>query len=203
MINCALAPLAPYHLLKNMFAHKSKMPSNDPPLTDIKILVTRAGRQAQDFSEKLSALGASVIAMPLVEFAPPDSWQELDQAIDRLAQYDWIIFASSNAVRSFMERLNKTAGESALRLPLPGCETAETGTPCVPEKPSKSLPLQAVIGQTKAKIGVIGESTGKAVQLAGLSVDFQPDTFIAEDFVANFPGYPNLTGVKILCPERT
>jgi uroporphyrinogen-III synthase len=150
------------------------MTTNEQPLTGVNILVTRAAHQAKEFSAKLSKLGATVMEMPLVEFTAPDSWEELDLSITRINAYDWIIFASSNAVRSFVERLAVLKG---------------TGTAC-PD-----------LAQIKARIAVIGESTAKAAHKAGLTAIFQPDSFIAEDFVANFPGYPNLSGVKILWPR--
>lgn len=150
------------------------MTTNDKPFAGVKILVTRAAHQAKDFSEKLSALGASVIEMPLVEFTPPDSWQALDQAIADLEQYHWIIFASSNAVRSFVGRLTtlRNSGEACFEL-----------------------------AQLKSKIAVIGESTARVAQQFNLSVNFQPRSFIAEDFVDEFPNYPKLSGVRILWPR--
>lgn len=75
------------------------------PLDKYKILVTRAAEQAPDVSEKLIALGAIPIEVPLISIGPPDSWEPLDQALQNLPQFDWIVFASANAVDSCLKRM--------------------------------------------------------------------------------------------------
>jgi uroporphyrinogen III methyltransferase / synthase len=75
------------------------------PLKSKTVLVTRAAEQASQFSELLQAQGATVIDMPALEIHPPSSWQALDAALDRLAQFDWLILTSANAVTFFLERL--------------------------------------------------------------------------------------------------
>ncbi len=76
-----------------------------------KILITRAREQSGDFSTQLKKLGAEVIEFPTIEIVPPTRWKELDQAIDRLESYDWIIFTSANGVNFFWKRL-KERGKS-------------------------------------------------------------------------------------------
>jgi uroporphyrinogen III methyltransferase / synthase len=78
--------------------------SKTHPLTNISIVVTRAGHQASELTSKLVALGASVIELPTIEIIPPESWQSVDQAIARIDEYDWILFASTNAVHYFISR---------------------------------------------------------------------------------------------------
>jgi uroporphyrinogen III methyltransferase/synthase len=43
----------------------------------------------------------------MIEILPPDSWQELDDAIASLADYDWVVFASVNAANAFGGRLER------------------------------------------------------------------------------------------------
>jgi uroporphyrinogen-III synthase len=76
----------------------------DLPLLGKKILVTRAGQQGQDFANRLIDLGAEPVLMPMIEISPPDSWHQLDQAIKNIDTYQWLLFASSNAVISFTNR---------------------------------------------------------------------------------------------------
>ncbi|BCL33835.1 uroporphyrinogen-III C-methyltransferase [Nostoc sp. MS1] len=76
------------------------------PLTGKTILVTRSVGQSNQFSDRLTAFGATVIEMPTLEIVPPSSWEELDQAIANLSQFDWLILTSTNAVDYFFERLN-------------------------------------------------------------------------------------------------
>lgn len=74
------------------------------PLVGLRILVTRSRNQAGELSSRLSKLGAEPIEIPVLEIEPPDSWEPLDAALDQVAEYDWIIFASTNAVDSFVDR---------------------------------------------------------------------------------------------------
>jgi len=75
------------------------------PLFGRRILVTRPQDQAADLSQPLEALGAEVDFQPaIVISAHPDPTQ-LNQALDRLATYDWVVFSSSNGVRYFLKHL--------------------------------------------------------------------------------------------------
>jgi uroporphyrinogen III methyltransferase/synthase len=79
------------------------------PLFGQKIVVTRAPDQAPEFSERLRALGADAIELPVISIQPPEDPAPLDQAIERLSSYEWLIFTSVNGVRFFMERLDYSA----------------------------------------------------------------------------------------------
>ncbi len=74
-------------------------------LLDKRILITRPRAQAADLSDKLIAFGAQPIVFPTIEIAPLADTAELDRAIERLSQYQWIIFTSVNGVKAFWERL--------------------------------------------------------------------------------------------------
>ena len=78
------------------------------PLFGQQVVVTRAAEQAAQFSEKLRALGADVIEMPVISLAPPLDCGPLDRALASLEQYDWLIFTSVNGVRFFMNRLDQS-----------------------------------------------------------------------------------------------
>ena len=78
------------------------------PLFGKKIVVTRAPDQAAELSEKLRTLGADAIELPVISIGPPQDPAPLDQAIERLATYDWLIFTSVNGVRFFLERLDRS-----------------------------------------------------------------------------------------------
>ena len=72
------------------------------PLFGHRVLVTR---EHSGGFELLEELGAEVIQFPTIEIVPPESWDELDRAIDSVESYDWIIFTSANGVRYFFSRL--------------------------------------------------------------------------------------------------
>lgn len=76
------------------------------PLSGRRVVVTRAAAQAAALTRRLRELGAEVIPLPAIEIRPPEDWTELDAAIARLHEYDWIVFTSANGVRFFLERLD-------------------------------------------------------------------------------------------------
>jgi uroporphyrinogen III methyltransferase/synthase len=75
------------------------------PLFGRRILVTRSAEQAGRFNELLQEQGAEVLVCPVLEVLPPPTWDELDQAIGRLAETDILILTSANAVEAFLGRL--------------------------------------------------------------------------------------------------
>jgi uroporphyrinogen-III synthase len=74
-------------------------------LTGKTILVTRSTEQSSEFSDRLTQAGATVLSFPTLEIGPPSSWQALDESIDRLDEFDWLILTSANGVSAFFDRL--------------------------------------------------------------------------------------------------
>jgi uroporphyrinogen III methyltransferase/synthase len=78
------------------------------------VMITRARAQAAQFAAELEGFGARVIACPTIEIVPPESYAQLDDAIDNIFGYDWLILTSTNAVEHFLARLvtlGKDVGE--------------------------------------------------------------------------------------------
>ena len=75
------------------------------PLFGQTILVTRPADQASALAGPLRDLGATVLLQPAIEIGPPESWTDVDQAIESLKEHDTIIFCSHNGVRSFLGRM--------------------------------------------------------------------------------------------------
>jgi uroporphyrinogen III methyltransferase / synthase len=78
------------------------------PLFGRRIVVTRAAEQAAELSDRLRALGADAIELPVISLAPSADSAPLDRAIENLASYDWLIFTSVNGVRFFLNRLDQS-----------------------------------------------------------------------------------------------
>ncbi len=76
------------------------------PLQDKRIVITRPREQADEFAALLKAYGAKVFLMPTIRIDGPEDWTEVDQAIERLDEYNWVVFTSSNGVEYFCRRLN-------------------------------------------------------------------------------------------------
>jgi uroporphyrinogen-III synthase len=68
-------------------------------------MITRAREQAAEFAAELEAYGARVVACPTIEIVPPESYAQLDEAVDNLFGYDWLVLTSTNAVEHFLARL--------------------------------------------------------------------------------------------------
>jgi uroporphyrinogen III methyltransferase/synthase len=82
------------------------------PLTDRTIVITRARAQAAEFAAELEGYGARVLACPTIEIVEPESYQPLDEAIDDLYGYDWLVFTSTNGVDHFLSRLTERGRET-------------------------------------------------------------------------------------------
>ncbi len=69
------------------------------------MLVTRAPGGASALAEQLRALGMEPLLVPAIDLVAPTSFAVLDEALDELATYDWLLFTSATAVESFADRL--------------------------------------------------------------------------------------------------
>jgi len=78
------------------------------PLFGQRVVVTRASAQAADLCESLRRLGAEPVEAPAIEIVDPEDFQPLDQAIERLETYDWLLFTSRNGVDRFLARLDQS-----------------------------------------------------------------------------------------------
>jgi uroporphyrinogen III methyltransferase / synthase len=104
-------------------------PGDSQPLTGRTIVITRALAQAGEFVAALESYGARVVLCPTIEITDPESYDLLDEALEHLYGYDWIIFTSVNGVDYFLRRLESQKHEinelDALRVCAIGEATAE------------------------------------------------------------------------------
>jgi uroporphyrinogen III methyltransferase/synthase len=76
------------------------------PLFGRRVLVTRARHQAGALSRLLSERGAEPVELPAIDIQPVADSKELDRAISKLKDYQWIIFTSVNGVTAFWQWLS-------------------------------------------------------------------------------------------------
>jgi uroporphyrinogen III methyltransferase/synthase len=86
------------------------------PLLGKTVVVTRARPQSAEITTRLEALGATVIHCATIEVAAPVSWGPVDASIQRLAEYDWLVFTSANGVEFFFQRLREKIGDRNAKL---------------------------------------------------------------------------------------
>ena len=75
------------------------------PLFGKRILVTRPREQAAELVDLLETLGADPIEAPMIRILPPEDFGPLDDLCAHVADLDWMVFSSANAVDAFMARL--------------------------------------------------------------------------------------------------
>lgn len=85
----------------------------DEPLAGRTIVITRAQSQANEFVSELERYGAEVVVCPTIEIRELESYERLDEAIDHLYGYDWLIFTSVNGVDYFFQRLKVSKRETS------------------------------------------------------------------------------------------
>jgi uroporphyrinogen III methyltransferase / synthase len=72
------------------------------PLFGHRILITR------DYSSEyapLEDLGAEIFEFSTIRIEPPESYAELDETIERIETYGWLVFTSVNGFKMFLDRL--------------------------------------------------------------------------------------------------
>jgi uroporphyrinogen III methyltransferase/synthase len=81
------------------------------PLSGRRIIVTRARAQASDLAARLTELGADVIEAPaiVIEAANP---APIRAALERLAECQWVLFTSQNAVEIAWDILRAAGGDA-------------------------------------------------------------------------------------------
>jgi uroporphyrinogen-III synthase/uroporphyrinogen III methyltransferase/synthase len=151
------------------------------PLTGRKVLVTRAQHQAGKLSEGLRALGAEPVEVPVLEIVAPESYAPLDDALQNLDRYDWLILTSSNTLQAVSARAAlfgvNPANAEGLKVAAVGSATAEAARHCgfqvsvVPE----SYVSESLVASLRDQI------VGKRVLLARAAVarDVIPDALRA------------------------
>jgi uroporphyrinogen III methyltransferase/synthase len=75
------------------------------PLFGHRIVITRAASNAAKLARRLRELGADAIEFPTIETVRPESYSLIDDALERLNSFDWIVFTSATGVEAFADRL--------------------------------------------------------------------------------------------------
>lgn len=77
-----------------------------------RVLVTRSRQQASVLSKLLSGEGAAPVELPTIQVEALDDYSSLDASLTAVANYDWVVFTSTNAVDAVFDRLT-AAGRDA------------------------------------------------------------------------------------------
>jgi uroporphyrinogen-III synthase len=135
-----------------------------PPL--LPVVVTRAEGADGPLSAQLRSLGAKVLLWPAIEVTPSDS-SALDAAIARIGEFDWIVFASRQAVLPVLERLASQPGE--LHVAAVGQATAQVlrqrgwRVDLVPDEPNAGALVAAFTPLMKPNLRVLFPASSRAL----------------------------------------
>ncbi len=78
-----------------------------------RIIITRATDQASALATLLSERGAEAIEMPVTRIQPIED-ASIDLVLSRLAEYDWLVLTSQNAVRILFDALTARGSDSTV-----------------------------------------------------------------------------------------
>jgi uroporphyrinogen III methyltransferase/synthase len=82
------------------------------PLFGQRILVTRPAGQAAAVVSQILERGAEPVLAPTIQILPPADWALVDRVLERLHEFDWIVFTSVNGVNFLFNRLWETGGDA-------------------------------------------------------------------------------------------
>lgn len=136
------------------------------------VAVTRPQQQRDRLSALLTDLGATVAFYPLIAIRPPGDPAPLTAAVRELAEFDWVVFTSANAVERVCAVI-ETVGQS---------QSAAHGSATLP----------------RTRIAAVGSATRDALMRHGLRVDVVPDRALAERIPALMG---DLRGARVLLPR--
>ncbi len=77
------------------------------PLFGRGIVITRPEKQAEELEKLLYTRGARVVKFPVIDIVHSEDLLPLDNAIEKLDSYHWIVFTSANGVSFFFRRLRE------------------------------------------------------------------------------------------------
>ncbi len=127
------------------------------PLFGVSIAITRPEDQADEVAEDVVRLGGEAILVPMIEIAPVGPSQSIFIAdcMQRLSEFDWIVWTSGNGVSEFFRHL-RLAGRDARALG--GLKLACIGTSTASRLEQFGLSADLVPSQFRA------ESLGEAMR---------------------------------------
>ncbi len=92
-----------------------------------RVVVSRAPHQAGKLADLLRARAAEPLLFPCIDIAPPEDTTLLDNALNDIAQFDWLVLTSANTVVALQRRLeHPTLTLAPLKVAAVGRKTARS-----------------------------------------------------------------------------
>ena len=83
------------------------MPIVDLPLDQRNIIITRSKEGILDIKKIFTTKGANVFDLPAISIGDPDDLNPLDEALNQIHDFHWIIFSSKKAAFTTVFPLEK------------------------------------------------------------------------------------------------
>jgi uroporphyrinogen III methyltransferase/synthase len=168
------------------------------PLAGKRVVITRAESQSATLAAALRAHDAVVVSLPLIQILPPPDYAPLDSALANLANFDWLIFTSQNAVTSVADRLASLAqNDISDSAPREGTALAVPKGPPISGVLTPEVPAKAAA--ESLRIAAVGKATAEAAQLAGFNVTHVGQGGTAATLVHELAS--ELPGKRVLLPR--
>jgi len=99
------------------------------PLNGRRIVLTRDAEGSSRLAQRLEALGAEILTLPLIEVRPELDREAAREVFEAFASYEWILFTSRNGVRHFfppfLEQFSDIRSLGFIRIGAVGAGTLE------------------------------------------------------------------------------
>jgi uroporphyrinogen-III synthase len=136
------------------------MNTNDGPLAGKRVVVTRPGEAGERLARVLGGLGAHVLVVPAIGFAPPSDPAALEDAARRMIAYDWVVFTSpraAEAVRDSLSTMDRTWPDGA------NCAAVGPGTRAVLEAAGARVVVEATVNAAAGVAQALGDVSGHSI----------------------------------------
>lgn len=152
---------------------------NQLALSGKAILLTRAEHQREPLYSLFRDQGANVLLQPTIEIREPASWKPVDSVLRRMEDFDWIVFASSNGVRFFLDRFLREKWKNEKKQ----------------EDGAKKEEIARLFRKTK--VAAIGPGTAIVMKSYGKTADLVPREHTSEGIIKEL-GPESRSGKRIL-----
>lgn len=141
-------------------------------LAGVGVAVTRAGATPGRLGDLLRGRGAEIVHWPCIRFDPPSDRAPLDAAVERAAEFDWLVVTSPRAARHWLEAWTAA------------CESGG-------REPAARPPVPAA---------AVGPATAAALREGGWPVERMGREYSAGGLLAAFESAGDASGARILFP---
>ena len=106
---------------------------NQPPLKNKVFISTRPKGKSEDLKRWFAEEGADLLELPMIEIRPVPLSAKMNDTLEHLDKFEWLVFTSPNGIRCFFKQLKTVQGNYSLpgkmKIATVGKKTASKLTP--------------------------------------------------------------------------